>query len=161
MEKLQKPLFELRPQIAVAIIPIILGGLIASAFIGAFVGFLVKSFLVGLLSFLVFLVFNIFFRFMNLNSRKYVFYKDKIEFYEGFLNIVQRTVRYSMVTDCVLSKSVWDRMFGTGTIRLLTAGHFGVNTGGYNMGNVSGGVAVQFVDRPDEVFSRVEKLLGK
>ena len=88
---------------------------------------------------------------MNLRARRYLFFKNKAEFYEGFLNIVQRTVSYQKVTDCVLTKSVWDRMFGTGTIRLVTAGH---------EGRVGGGIAIQFVENPNQVYKEVQKLLG-
>lgn len=153
----ERPLFELRPQIAVAIIPLVIGSLISGAIFGLLVGFYSKSVTVGLLVFLVLIGITFFFRFMNLRARKYIFYKDRAEFYEGFLNIIRRNVRYQKVTDCVLVRTVWDRIFGTGTIRLVTAGHEGGAT--YYGKNFGGGVAIQYIEHPEETFRKVDNLL--
>ena len=50
-----------------------------------------------------------------------------------------------------MKKSVWDRMFGTGTIRLVTAGH---------EGKIGGGIGIQYVENPNQVYREVQKLLG-
>lgn len=84
---------------------------------------------------------------MNLKARRYVFFKEKAEFYEGFLNIIFHSVEYRKITDCILTKTVWDRMFGTGTISLLTAGH------------LLGGITMQFVEHPDEIYTQIQELL--
>lgn len=86
---------------------------------------------------------------MNLNATRYLFYKNKAEFYEGFLNTIQKTVQYDRVTDCVLTKSVLDRIFGTGSIRLITAGH----------GDSSSGIWIAYIKNPDEVYQKVQALL--
>src|SRR3989344_5813122 len=152
----EKSILTLMPNIPVAVIPTIFFGIIVSFFIGMIVFSLSKSgltaFIVGLVLFFI----MIFFRFMNLQARKYAFYQEKAEFYEGFLNIVQRTVNYNKVTDCILNKSVWDRLFGTGTIQLVTAGH----TGGYGYhgrGSFGGGVVMQYIKNPDETYMKVQK----
>ena len=158
MEKSEKLLFELRPQMAVAIIPIIIGALITSTIFGVGVGLFTKQLIYGLLVFFIIGFFSIFFRLMNLRARRYLFYENKAEFYEGFINIIQRTVRYTKVTDCVLIRTLWDRMFGTGTIRLVTAGH----DGGYNnRTSVGGGIVIQYINNPDQNYKIVEELLRK
>lgn len=165
-EKQENPLFILRPNISVAIIPVILGAI----FVGIFVGFSVwtifnnlinYSLVFGIITAMILAIIIIFFRLMNLNARKYLFYQKKAEFFEGFLNIVQRTVQYDKVTDCVLTKSVWDRLFGTGTIRLITAGHMGDATYSGYLAQAGGGIALQYLNNPDEVYQRVQKLIGK
>ncbi len=153
---MERPLFELKPQIAVAIIPAIFWGLVIGAVIGFF-AFGPFSVLGAVIVGLVVALVMIFLSLMNLRARRYIFYNDKAEFYEGFLNIVQRTVRYEKITDCILRKSVWDRIFGTGTIKLVTAGH--VDTGRYS--GAGGGIAIEYVERPDEVYKKVEHLLKK
>ncbi|MBI4453347.1 PH domain-containing protein [Candidatus Woesearchaeota archaeon] len=162
----ENPLFILRPNISVAIIPVIVGALIAGIFIGFFVWTILNkliaySFVFGIVTAMILAIVIIFFRLMNLNARRYLFYQKKAEFFEGFLNIVQRTVQYDKVTDCVLTKSIWDRLFGTGTIRLITAGHMGAaNYGGYSS-QAGGGIALQYLNNPDHVYQKVQKLIGK
>ncbi|MBI2102223.1 PH domain-containing protein [Candidatus Woesearchaeota archaeon] len=159
---MQQPLFILKPKLSVAVIPTIILGIIFSIFISIYavpIAFVTLgaagAVAIGFLVFIIIIGLTLFFRLMNLKARRYLFYKTKAEFYEGFLNIVQRTVSYQKVTDCVLTKSVWDRMFGTGTIRLVTAGHEG--SGRYTVG---GGIAIQFVENPNQVYGEVQKLLG-
>ncbi|MBI4152682.1 PH domain-containing protein [Candidatus Woesearchaeota archaeon] len=158
----QQPLFILKPQLSVAIIPTILVGIVFSIFVSFYavpviflLGGIGSAVFAGILIFVVIIGLTVFFRLMNLRARRYLFFKNKAEFYEGFLNIIQRTVSYQKVTDCVMTKSVWDRMFGTGTIRLVTAGHEGA--GRHTIG---GGVAIQFVENPNQVYKEVQKLLG-
>jgi len=160
---MDKPLLELRPNIGVAMIPFIFGGIIFIFFILfiARIMWLVRSssisftavFLGGLFAYLLMAFFN----FMNLRARKYLFYNDKAEFYEGFINITQRTVRYTKVTDCILRKKIIDRIFGTGSISLITAGH----DAGYGKTMVGGGISIDYINDPDKIYSYVEKLLKK
>ncbi len=159
----EKLLFTLKPSLPVAIIPAVLWSLIAAVFVSFFVGTWLIIFSFGILSYIILgtLVFMLMlaFRILNLKARKYLFYTSKAEFYEGFLNIVQRTVQYDKVTDCVLTRTVWDRLFGTGTIRLVTAGHMaGGYSGAYGLG---GGIGIQYIQNPDEVYTKVQELLKK
>jgi len=158
----QQPLFVLKPKLSVAIIPTIILGIIVGIFLSFYITpliFLTAGVGTGLAVALAIIAIVtglfLFFRMMNLRARRYLFYKTKAEFYEGFLNIVQRTVAYQKVTDCIMTKSVWDRMFGTGTIRLVTAGH--ENMGRYTVG---GGIAIQYIENPNQVYQEVQKLLG-
>ncbi len=153
----ETPLFVLRPNIAVAIIPIILGSIIGGLLFGALAGGFSRSIIVGVITGGVLMLLFLFLRLMNLNARRYVFYKAKAEFYEGFLNIVQRTVQYNKITDCVLTKSVWDRLFGTGTIRLITAGHMAGYQGSY-AANLGGGLVLQYISNPDQIYQKLQKM---
>ncbi len=152
---MEKTLFTLRPQLVVAIIPSLILALFIGGFIGTIIGIPLRSIGVGVvIGFLLAIIFLIL-HFMNLNSKRYIFYQNKAEFYEGFLNITQRTVDYKKVTDCILIKTVWDRMFNTGTIRLLTAGHQEVH-GHYGYG----GLVMQYIENPNQVYQKVQELLG-
>ncbi len=153
----EKPLFILKPNISVAIIPMILLGLFTATFLGILAGVFSRSLIAGVIISLIIFILTIFLHFMNLNARRYIFYQKKAEFYEGFLNIVQRTVQYDRITDCVLTKSVWDRMFATGTIRLVTAGH--AAAGNYQM--MGGGITLQYLNNPDQVYQQIQELINK
>ena len=77
---------------------------------------------------------------MNIRSRKYIFYQERVEFYEGFLNLRQKTINYRKVTDCLLTKNIWDRLLKAGTIQFMTAGHE-ITSGG----KAAGGIRVQYI----------------
>lgn len=100
----------------------------------------------------------VFVRYMNLKHRSYNFYKDRVEFQEGFLNIDQKTVSYDKVTDITLRKSVWDRIFGAGTITVATPGTV-AGRGFLNYG--AGGIAIQYVETPDDEYKFIQKLVQK
>ena len=77
---------------------------------------------VMILFFVILPIIFIFTTFMNLRAREYRFFNDRVEFYEGFINIHRSIARYDRVTDVSFSRSIWDRYFKTGNIRLNTAG---------------------------------------
>lgn len=60
--------------------------------------------------------------FLNLRTRKYTLYRDRVEMKEGFLKHEAKTLPYSRVTNVQLSKNVWERWLGAGTVKLQTAG---------------------------------------
>ena len=157
----EKLIFSLKPSLAVALVPAILLALLSATIVSIFIGSFMVIFSFGLVSIiligLLIFVLVLSFRILNLRARKYLFYAEKAEFYEGFLNIVQRTVQYNKVTDCILTRTVWDRIFATGTLRLVTAGH--TAQGGYGLYGMGGGIAIQYIKNPDAVYQKVQQLL--
>lgn len=152
-----EPLFMLKPQLAVAIIPTIFASLFVAFFIGIWVGAGFRSLLGGIIAGIVIVFIIVFFRIMNLAATKYVFFKERAEFYEGFLNIIHQTVRYEKITDCVMIKTVWDRLFGTGTIRLVTAGHDMAARGTM----FGGGLVMRYMTNPDHMYREIQHLIRK
>ena len=156
------PLLMLKPKISVALIPTMIYWLILGAWLALYVRpafFFLGNFWIGyLLAFVVVWGVAIFVRYMNLKHRNYNFFKDRAEFQEGFLNIDQKTVPYDKVTDITLRKTVWDRLFGTGTITVATAGTFG-GRGFLNYG--AGGIAIQYVETPDDEYKFIQQLVRK
>ena len=153
MGKTETPKLSLKPNVSVAIIPIILRSLISGFIFVAVIGSLIfkKSISGMLLSGVFVFLIMVFLSYMNLRARKYLFYTDKAVFYEGFLNVVQRTVSYDRVTDIVMIRTVWDRLFGTGTIRLVTAGEFGRHMGA--------GLTLSYVENPRALHDKLESLM--
>ncbi len=151
--------FVLKPNIKNALIPKLINSIIFAAIIGFVYYFLIGYYLLVeqlKLSiaaywtiFLVFLVLTIgispFIFYMNLRNREYRFYSDRVEYFEGWMNISRQTTPYSKVTDITMTKSIWDRFFNTGTIGLLTAGsHFT-------------SVSIPYVNEPEKVYDYLQK----
>lgn len=58
----------------------------------------------------------------NLQAKEYEFHDDHVEVRTGFLTVTQDSVPYNRITDVSFSKSMWQRLFDVGTVRLNTAG---------------------------------------
>src|SRR3989344_7725743 len=96
------PLLTLRPKIVVGLVPTMVYWL----FVAGFLAFYLRTFLYTLsfffggvwtgyiVTFVIIWSIAVFVRYMNLKHRVYNFYKDRVEFQEGFLNIDQKTVSY-------------------------------------------------------------------
>ena len=145
----------IKPDVFVGVFWLVILDFIVSLVFGISAG--TASVLAGLIVFVcvfLFLFIFIFFRIMSLRNTQYIFFKDRLEYYEGFLNQEKRTLPYTKVTDCILNKSVYERMFKVGTILLLTAGQAGV--GKYA---VSGGARLTALDNPDQLYDQLMGLL--
>ncbi len=46
----------------------------------------------------------------------YNFYEDRVEYEDGFLNKVQKRIKYINIREIILVRRVWDRIFGLGRI---------------------------------------------
>src|SRR3989344_3425083 len=132
MEKQEKSLFELKPNLTAAIIPTLISGVVLGAILSLFIGVFAGSWLRGFLGLVIITILSSFSRFMNLRATKYVFYKDRAEFFEGFFSIVKRT------------------------IRLITPGTEFVNDKA-----TSSGIMLYHINNPDEIYSKIENLLKK
>jgi len=84
----------------------------------------------------------------NLRTQEYHFYDDHVEIHTGFLNVTRENVPYSRITDVGLSESVWQRLFGVGTITVNTAGSDGTE------------ITFSHVKRPETVYDAVQSLIG-
>lgn len=60
--------------------------------------------------------------YLNLRTRSYRLYDDRVEMQEGFLKQEARSLPYNRVTNVKLRRNVWERIFDAGTIQLQTAG---------------------------------------
>jgi membrane protein YdbS with pleckstrin-like domain len=124
-----KPQLVLKPRIIAGIFPRFFATLVVLIFLSLIFNPLAFLVLLGIdpmisliLAFSLVIFLSIFFPYMNLRAREYRFFSDRAEFYEGFLNIQRKVVRYDRVTDISYNRSVWERLWGTGTVLLNTAG---------------------------------------
>lgn len=85
----------------------------------------------------------------NLQSRKYAFHDDHVEVNEGFLTVTQDTVPYNRITDVSFTKSVWQRLFDVGTIKL--------NTAGSNQQEIT----ISYVDDPEAIYDEISALISE
>lgn len=85
----------------------------------------------------------------NLRASEYAFHDDHVAVSEGFLTVTEETVPYDRITDVGFTKTVWQRLFGVGTIRLHTAGSDGQE------------LEITYVDDPEAVYEALATLIGE
>lgn len=118
-------------------------GLISSLIASAIVGGLVYRFIEptsGLLAAGVLFVLFFVAHYFSYKSQEYTVSDDEIEFYEGFINIEKRNIAFDRVTDVKMEQSIEQRYFGTGDIKIHTAG------------TSTHEVKLEYLDSPEEVY---------
>lgn len=85
---------------------------------------------------------------------EYRFFRDRLEVYEGFAVVQQKTVDYRGVIEVDLRKGPVQRQYGLGTIILTTP------TSEYsNRGRKAGGIRIADVPDPDGLYEEVKRLV--
>ncbi len=84
---------------------------------------------------------------------EYRFYPKKLEYYEGFFTIQEKSIEYRQVTEVSLRRGVFQRRYGLGTMVLSTPAT------GIGGGAGASGILVQDVRDPERVYGRVKELI--
>ncbi|MBI2573304.1 PH domain-containing protein [Candidatus Woesearchaeota archaeon] len=154
MDKTNKPLFVLRPNLKSALLPMLLWnsflfivGLLFLIFISAMSAYFTLP--LGVIFLLFLFVLPIIPRYLDFKRREYRFFKDKLEYADGWWVINRHVVPYAKVTDITLSKQIWNRLMGTGTIRLITAG------------SILGSVHLDHIQDSEKIYEHLQKEILK
>lgn len=100
-------------------------------------------------------------RIMNLLATEYSFYKDRVEFYEGFIGKIRRSVHYDKITDTVLTQNIFGRIFGTGNFELMTAGSVPQHRPFTFRRQNFAGILIEFIPNPEENYKKVQEIIHK
>ncbi len=84
---------------------------------------------------------------------EYRFYPNRLEYYEGFLNIQQKSILYRNVQEVTLRKGLIQRRYNLGTIVLSVPADMIAGRG------LRGGIQVADIEAPDDVYEAVKKLI--
>ena len=84
---------------------------------------------------------------------EYRFFADRLEYFEGFLTIQQKTIDYRFVQEVTVQKGLVQRRYGLGTIVLATPAT------GTESGTSRSGIRVADVEDPDTVYEEVRRLV--
>lgn len=92
----------------------------------------------------------------NYEKTEYRFYNTKLEYYEGFFNVEEKTISYKNVTEVYLRKGIFQRKYGLGTIVLSTPAT------GYSLrGQSHSGIRVADIENPDEAYKKIKELVSR
>jgi uncharacterized membrane protein YdbT with pleckstrin-like domain len=90
--------------------------LFITVFVSLFASPIIKYYVLVLIPFVI--IFSIF----VYKRRRYDFYTDRLEYYDGFLTFHKVTVPLERITNIDLMSTMTDRIFGVSTINIETAG---------------------------------------
>jgi membrane protein YdbS with pleckstrin-like domain len=129
-----------------------LGGFISSILeaifkINIFSSFIAIALIVFIISFLI----AFWLKRMTLKNTEYKFYKDRVEYLEGFLVKERKTISYDKITNIGQVKGIVEGWFGLGTIFLDTAGS---SQKGHEL-------AISYLDNPDKIYDWITKITAK
>lgn len=111
-----------------------------------------ESFLVGFgISAIVLVVSAVimFFNKLQMKNMEFTFYNTKIVYKDSFLNQVEKEVKYKNVRECILTRTIVDRIFGFGRIAIFTNAESGY----------ANGIGILYVENSTEVYKRIKELL--
>ena len=89
-----------------------------------------------------------------IKNLSYTIGEDKITIHKGILTKMEQNIPYRMITDFMLERSLYDRWFGIGSIKIQTAGQ-SQNASGYE-GKLSG--LVNWKELHEQLRSKLGKL---
>lgn len=138
--------------------------------IGAIIGAIVSSFFIVLpfgimgeagMALIIALVFSVIilgssaismlFKKMQIKNMEYSFYSTKIVYTDSFLNQTEKEVKYKYIRECVLTRTITDRIFGFGRIVLYTNAESGYGNG----------IVIPFLENSSEVYKQIKELLDE
>lgn len=89
------------------------------------------------------------FKAVQIKNMEYKFYRTKVEYTDSFLNKTQKEVKYKYIRETLLSRRIFDRIFGFGTIILFTNAET-------SFGN---GIFIPCIVNSEEQYKKIKELL--
>jgi len=87
---------------------------------------------------------------------EYRFFKNKLEYFEGFSTLEQKIVKYSNVTEIYMRRSIVQKKYNLGTIIILTP-----MTAFKGNGALSNGVVLKNIENPAEIYKKIRKAVNE
>lgn len=107
----------------------------------------------GLIIYLIFIilitVLLLYFEMKNYEFTSYKTYHDRIEFWEGFINHEYTTIKMEDIKEIHYSQNFFQRIFGIGTIKFITAA---------NNSASSTGVAFVDVENSNYIYTKIKQV---
>ncbi|MFA6815759.1 MAG: zinc-ribbon domain-containing protein [Lentisphaeria bacterium] len=84
---------------------------------------------------------------------QYKFFADRLEYFEGFWTLEQKTIKYKNIIEANMKKGVVQKQYGVGTIVLST------NATGGQQGRTMSGIRISDIKNVEEVYNKVLELI--
>lgn len=87
--------------------------------------------------------------FKTIKSVRYEFYKDRVEYYDGFWHVHQKVLYYKHISEIRLKRNLFQRCLNLGTVHLTVP----------TMGTNYPGLYIWDIEHPRENLEKIEKLV--
>ena len=88
------------------------------------------------------------------DKTEFRFYPDKLEYYEGFFTVEEKTIKYKNITEVNLRRGIFQRKYGLGTIILSTPAT------GFSKGRARSGIRIYDIENPEVNYEKIKKMVG-
>lgn len=85
---------------------------------------------------------------------EYKFYRDRLEYAEGFWTAENKTVKYDKITETSMRRGIIQKKYGLGSIYLATPAT------GFSQGRATSGIRITDIENPEQVYEKVQELIG-
>jgi len=85
----------------------------------------------------------------TIEATRYEFYRDRIEYYDGFWTVKHRVLYYKHIAEITLRRGLVQRLYGLGSL------HFSVPT----MGPKYPGMLISDIEQPETLYEQIDKLV--
>ena len=113
-----------------------------------------KEAIIGVLIFIAVIIISVIIKLaiekMQYNNYQYNFYKTKMEYKDGFLDKVQKELKYKHVREVVMSETFVERIFGIGTITIYT-----------NASSFRNGIFIHCVKNVEEQYKIIKQIIDE
>lgn len=118
-----------------------------------------KVVIVGIL---IYVGLRLFFEKLQYDKLEYNFYKNKVEYKDGFLNVSEKELKYKHIREITMTQNILERIFKIGTIRVFTNASSG-RTNYNRRNNMQGqnGVIIHCVTNVKEQYSKVKEIIDE
>jgi uncharacterized membrane protein YdbT with pleckstrin-like domain len=85
----------------------------------------------------------------TINVTRYLFYRDRLEYYDGIWNVAHKVVYYKHITEVTLQRNLIQRFYGIGSI------HFEVPS----MGPSFRGITMADIEHPQQIYDQIQQFI--
>ncbi len=119
-------------------------------------------FAVGAIGFFILLEsLTIWYKKTALSHIEYRIFPNRIEYFEGFFTVEQKTIKFVDVTEIYLRKGVFQKRNNLGSIFLMSKGGMMVPMMGMMRGGLPGAMMLIDIENPDAIYQKLNQLKDK
>ncbi len=112
---------------------------------------------VALTFFILPVILTIWYRKTSLSHIEYRIFPNRIEYYEGFFTVEQKTIKFADVTEIYLRKGMLQKRNNLGSIFLMSKGMM-VPMIGMMKGGLPGAMILRDIEDPDAIYQQLKQL---
>lgn len=96
------------------------------------------------------------------NRIQYNFYNKKLEYVDGFLNIEEKTLKYSSIREITMHQDIFEKLFNIGTIHVYTTASSGNNNPEQGHNNSGGnGIHIHCIENVNEQYKKIKQIIDE